>query len=136
VAPPPPPAASAGITINLPSEAIGGLLGAIVVLAGCFGPWVDAVFASRSGLSTDDGKLVAVLAVMAAIVVLCKGGHKTRGKTISIAIVAGLVGVGARPREWGDLGRSADRDSRMGAVRGDRGRVHPGLLSPLNARKT
>jgi hypothetical protein len=60
------------------------LAGSAAVLVGCFLPWASVGFFSVNGIDTDDGKLVAVLAVVAGFLSLAS-------KRIPSLLVAVLI---------------------------------------------
>jgi hypothetical protein len=72
------------------------LLGALVVVAGSLGPWVDTIFGSVSGMA-GDGKITLGAAIAAGLFVVL--GSSRLGGTVSViltvlsAAVAGVVAV-------------------------------------------
>lgn len=70
------------------------LVGLGVVVAGLLGPWANALggVVSRTGLDTDDGKVIGVLAIFVMLCALSKGyGLKFLGALFAIGIA--VVGV-------------------------------------------
>src|SRR4051812_21835601 len=61
-----------------------GVGASVLVLLGCLGPWLDALFATRSGLSTADGKLVAIIGMI--VIALA-----ARGRAPAVISVLGVV---------------------------------------------
>jgi hypothetical protein len=69
-----------------------GLIAAAAALIGVMLPWVSAPVLSRSGISTSDGKVIAVLAMVALIV----GLIVVRPRRIGVVyLVCGGVGAAA-----------------------------------------
>jgi hypothetical protein len=99
--PPSPPEASkatSSATVGqlLASMSVGtgiALLGALIVVAGSLGPWVDTIFGSVSGMR-GDGKITLGAAIVAALSTLL--GSSRLGGTLSVALTvlsAALAGV-------------------------------------------
>jgi hypothetical protein len=87
----------------------------LATFVGLVGPWVKTIFIDISGLDTDDGKLVAGLAVVAAVALVVHAKHTVREKRplwplITLILSGGLIAVVAI-YDWSDIeGSTSDSE--------------------------
>lgn len=85
-----------------------GLIAAGAALIGTLCPWISTPLFTRSGISTGDGKILAVLAVAALI-----AGALVAGRRLGVAYLAcGVIGAAA---SWYDLFNIAHRIQALGS---------------------
>jgi hypothetical protein len=93
-----------------------GTVAAAVAVLGCMMPWVNAPLVSRSGIDTSDGKVLAVLAIIAFVVGLLTSSARRIG---AVYLVCGGLGAAVAFHDLNRLG-----DVRRGVMRAI---VTPGL---------
>jgi len=86
------------------------MVAAAAALLGVALPWIDAPLLGRAGIATGDGKVLAVLALVALL-----AGVLVAGRRLGIAYL-GCGGIGAVVA-WSDLFDVAHRVRALGATR-------------------
>lgn len=65
---------------------------AVLALVGCAGPWVTALFITRAGLDTGDGRLVGALTLLGGIALALHGAGVLRHRAAPVlAAIAGSL---------------------------------------------
>lgn len=57
---------------------------AVLALVGCAGPWITALFISRAGLDTPDGRLVGLLALIGGVMLVVYGTGVSRSAALPV----------------------------------------------------
>ena len=94
--------------------------GVLLAFIGLFGPWVDTFLISASGLDTDDGKVLAVAALIAGGALVLHATQTDRERKpawpLILALLAGLAITGIAIYDWNDINDAVEESEGLASV--------------------